>query len=573
MKPILTSILVCSLFIISCRENKPENTAEIRNSKGMISCTPTNDKAWYVSGVKAPKLKGLEGISFNITTSSPEAQKYFNQGLMLSYGFNHAEAARSFYEVTRIDSNCAMGYWGFAFVLGPNYNAGMEPDNYERAYTAIQKAIQKSHTCTPREKDLIQAMGNRYSATPTADRSSLDIAYADAMKANFIKYPGDPDIGAMYAESIMNLHPWDLYDKKTKEPKSWTKEILRTLKQLMAMNPSHPGAHHYYIHALEASAAPEKAYESAKILLTMVPGSGHLIHMASHIYINTGDYHEGSLSNIEAVKVDSSYLTACHAQGAYPLSYYPHNYHFLAATATLEGNASLALKAADQVKQHTAKDIMEQPGWGTLQHYYSIPWFIAVKFGLWDKILSMEAPKESLVYPRAIFHYARGMAFLGKKDRSNAEKEWQIVNALSKDSSLRTLSIWGINYTSDIAALASKVLAGEMAAAKNDLRSAIRLLQEAVAAEDQLNYDEPPDWFFSVRHHLGNTLLKSGDFKEAENVFRQDLKKLKRNGWALIGLQTALQQQGKAEEALMVKKEFEQAWQYADTKIMAPSPL
>lgn len=573
MKLLLPGLLSACLFSVGCKENKSPDSAGETTARPVISCTPTDDKVWYLSGTRAPKLEGLGGINFHITTRSPESQYYFNQGLMLSYGFNHAEAARSFYEVTRIDSNCAMGYWGFSFVLGPNYNAGMEPDNYERAYEAMQKAIAKSSSCTEKEKGLIQALATRYVKYPPSDRSKLDIAFSQSMKALFVQYPDDPDIGAIYAESLLNLHPWDLYDKKTRSPKPWTAEIVAVVEKLMAAHPNHPGSHHYYIHALEASATPEKALSSAKLLLTLVPGSGHLVHMPSHIYINTGDYHEGSISNMEAVKTDSGYLTACHAQGAYPLSYYPHNYHFLAATATLEGNSALALMAAEKVQYHTAKDIMEQPGWGTLQHYYSIPYFIAVKFGLWDKILTWAEPRNTLIYPRSLFHYARGMAYLGKRDIPKAVKDLSILQGLASDSTLKALTIWGINSTADIAGIAANVLAGELAAVSNNFDQAVSFLRQAVQAEDLLNYNEPPDWFFSVRHHLGKVLLKAGNFLEAEKVYRDDLVKLKRNGWALIGLQHALELQGKSKEAAAVKKEFKQAWRHADLAIAASSPL
>ena len=321
------------LFLLSCTGNSGKKEKEPM----VIGCysPKTTDKDWYTSGRKAPMFKGLEGIDFKISTTSKEAQDYFNQGLMLSYGFNHAEAARSFYEAARLDTACAMAFWGYAFVLGPNYNGGMEEDNFQRAYEASRKAQSLSKNCTPKESiDL--ALTFRYVSHPSVDRTTLDEAYATAMKKVYEQYAADPDVGALYAESLMNLHPWDLYDKKTKAAKAWTPELINILEHLIKTNPKHPGAHHFYIHALEVSAIPEKALASARLLDTLVRGAGHLVHMPSHIYINTGDYHLGTLSNLRAAKVDSVYTTACHAQGVYPLTYYPHNYHFLAATATLE---------------------------------------------------------------------------------------------------------------------------------------------------------------------------------------------------------------------------------------------
>lgn len=565
-------LLLC--FFLACKPNSDDKQTDTFSDIGPM-CKPsvTDDKAWYTSDTKAPKLEGLQGVNFKISTQNSEVQDYFNQGMMLAYGFNHAEAARSFHEAGRLDSTCAMAFWGFAYVLGPNYNGGMEADNYERAYQAIQKASSLSASCTPKEKALITAMMSRYTAEAPEDRSSLDQAYAAEMKKVYDTYPDDPDIGAMYAESLMNLHPWDLYEKDSKKAKEWTPEIVAILHHLMEIHPFHPGAHHLYIHAMEASAMPESALTSAYLLDTLVPGSGHLVHMPSHIYINTGDYHLGSLSNMEAVKVDSIYTTACHAQGAYPLAYYPHNYHFLAATATLEGKAEWAWMAAEKLQKHTAKDLMDQEGWGTLQHYYVIPYNIAVKFDMWDKILAMERPKESLVYPNAILTYARGMAFLGKNDLVAAKAENMVLDSLSKNETLKDLTIWGINSTYDLVQIASKILSAEILAKENKGKEAIKLLQEAVVIEDRLNYNEPPDWFFSVRHHLGALQLVMKDYKNAEITYRKDLETWKKNGWALFGLHQALTGLKQTDEAQKVKASFDLAWKNADVSLASSAGL
>lgn len=566
---------LCTVFYFACNNaEKPKKAEEPANNSKAIGCAPaTDDKAWYTSGKKAPRLQGLEGIDFRITTTSKEAQDYFNQGMMLAYGFNHAEAARSFFEAARLDSTCAMAWWGFGYVLGPNYNAGMENDNYQRAYEATLKAKALSKNCTLKELALIDALAKRYAPQPPANRGPLDIAYSDAMKKVYAQFPKDPDIGALYAESIMDLHPWDLYDKKTKSPRPWTPELMKVLEHLMKVNPMHPGAHHFYIHALEASATPEKALPSARLLDTLVPGSGHLVHMASHIYINTGDYHLGSVSNIAAVRTDSVYTTVCHAQGAYPISYYPHNYHFLVATAALEGNSKLAWHAAQKLQQHTSAELMKMPGWGTLQHYYYIPLYVAVKLSMWDTILTIPSPAQELIYPRSIWHYARGMAFLGKHDLSNAQKEMDSLKLLSADTTLKHITIWNINTTADLVQIANKVLAAGIALRKKDTTGSIALLKEAIAMEDNLNYNEPPDWFFSVRHHLGAVLLKAGKYSEAEKVYRDDLKTWKKNGWALIGLYDALTQQKKNAEAQQVHAAFKEAWKYADLNIESSSTI
>lgn len=562
-------------ILFACNNNGSKESQSASKESPVLGCfsPKTNDKDWYTSGKKAPKFEGLGGIDFRISTSSKEAQEYFNQGMMLSYGFNHAEAARSFYEATRLDSTCAMGYWGFAYVLGPNYNAGMEEDNFQRAYEAVAKAKSLIRNCTPKEAALIEALAERYAAQPPADRSPLDIAYAAAMKKVYAQYSTDPDIGALYAESIMDMHPWDLYDKKTNAAKAWTPELLTILEHLMKINPDHPGAHHFYIHALEASATPERALASAKLMETLVPGSGHLVHMSSHIYIKTGDYHQGSLSNIEAAKIDSIYTTTCHAQGAYPLGYYPHNNHFLAATAALEGHSKLAWEASVKLQQHTATEVMRLPGWGTLQHYYSIPYYIAAKFSMWDTIFSLTPPAKDLVYPRAVWHYAKGMAYLGKNDMPNAQKEMDSLRTLAADTTLQQITVWNINTTADLVQIAAKVLSAGIALKQGHLDQSASLLEEAIVIEDNLNYNEPPDWFFSVRHHLGAVLLKAGKYAEAEKVYSRDLQIWRKNGWALIGLYNSLVMQKKSNEAQKAKTAFEESWKYADLKISSSSSI
>jgi tetratricopeptide (TPR) repeat protein len=568
MKKFLIYFLVPA-FTIGCNQaDEKSNSKTDVSKKSIVYCTtPTTDKAWYTSGTKAPLLKGLDGINFKISTGNKETQKYFNQGLMLSYSFNHAEAARSFFEAARQDSTCAMAYWGFAYVLGPNYNAGMEDDNYQRAYEATQKAISLSENCTAKEKALIKTLTYRYAPQPPENRHHLDSAYSVAMKKVYDTYPTDPDISALYAESLMNLHPWDMYDKKTKEPRPWTPEIVAILEKLIKQYPRHPGAPHFYIHAVEASKNPERGLASANLLMTLVPGSGHLVHMPSHIYIWTGDYHLGALANMEAVKVDSAYVTACHAQGAYPLAYFPHNYHYLTAMATFEGNSKLAWTSAKKVQEKTAQEIMLQPGWGTLQHYYTIPWFVGVKLGMWDSLLAIKPLEKELIYPGAVLHYAKGMAYIGKKDVAKAESELSQLKELAKDPVLKETTIWDINTTYDIVQIAMSVLAAEIYRSKKEYGKSITAFRQAIAIEDNLNYNEPPDWFFSVRHHLGAALLQAGKYGEAEKTYLEDLNTWKENGWALHGLYLALQKQGKVADAQSVKNRFDKAWQYADFDI------
>lgn len=564
MKTIL--YLLCSvLFFCSCKKNKAENEKSV--SANLSCSTPeVTDKNWYSSGKKAPLLKGLEGIHFPITTKKTEAQKYFDQGLMLSFGFNHAEAARSFFEITRQDPTCAMGYWGFAYVLGPNYNAGMEKDNFLRAYEAVKKAKLHSVSCTEKEKDLIEALTYRYSNDTTITRSVLDSSYAAAMRKVYKKHPKDVTIGALFAESLMNLHPWNLWDKEGKE-QPWTPEIRAVLKKCLQLDPKHAAANHFYIHAEEMSKHPESAEANADLLRDLVPGSGHLVHMPSHIYIRNGRYHDGVTTNIKAVAVDSTYVEACHAQGAYPLAYYPHNYHFIAACATLGGESKIALKGALATAEHAHKKLLLDPAWSTLQHYYSIPWYVEVKLGLWQEILSSPAPEKELKYPLLVWHYAQGMAMLSKNQPSEAKKHLISMRKIMTDPAIKDLTIWGINHMSDLCSIATKTLEGEINAYEKNYNKAISLLTEAVAKEDALNYNEPPDWFFSVRHHLGAVLIEAGKYKEAEKLYEKDLENFPKNGWALKGLMNTYEKLGDKKKYEETKNRFNEAWKYADTDI------
>lgn len=555
--------------MIACKNSEPaqQNEAKAPLVTASYGCAPkTVDAEWYLKDNIAPIIEGLDVLNYSITTDTPEVQKYFNQGLVLSYGFNHAEAARSFYYATRLDPDCSMCYWGYALVLGPNYNAGMEPDNYERAWEAIQKAIAVSGNSTEKEKALIAALAKRYVPEPVEDRRELDLDYTAAMKDLYEIYDNDPEIAALYAESVMDLYPWNLYDKDG-EPNEWTPTVIALLEKVMADYPDHPGAHHFYIHATEASNSPERAMTSAKKFDDgLVPGAGHLIHMSSHTYIQTGDYHKGSLANLRAVEVDSAYVTTCHAQGAYPLVYYPHNYHFLAATGTLEGNRGRALLGADELAKRIHPDIMKEQGWYGLQHFYMIPYFVEVKFGEWDRILGREL-QDTLLYPQAISRYARGMAYLGRKDLPNAKSELNKLEVLARDERLKEMKIWEINSMQTIVDIARKVLKGEILASEGNFDESIILLKEAVALEDGLNFREPPDWFFSVRHTLGAVQIEAGRYADAVKTFEEDLIVLPRNGWAQHGLKLAYQKMEDLPKVRQMEDHLKESWATADVNI------
>lgn len=561
----LKLIIVLSL-VIGCKNKTNSNDI---SQRPFIACAPlTTDADWYKTDNIAPIIDGLDVLDFPVTTKKDLVQQYVNQGLVLAYGFNHAEAARSFYYATKLDPECAMAYWGFAYVLGPNYNAGMEPDNYERAYTAIQKAVQLSNdTISPKEKALIDALAKRYVKDPVDDRSELDIAYSKAVAAVYEIFPNDADVATLYAESMMDLHPWDLWDKKG-NTKEWTPKIISTLEHALTVNPKHPGAHHFYIHVVETSFEPEKGLASSQLFdEDLVPGAGHLVHMPSHIYIRTGDYHKGTLSNIRAIAVDSSYVSACNAQGAYPLSYFPHNYHFMAATATLEGNSKWAIEASDKVAAHSNTLLMKEPGWGTIQHYYTIPYYVYVKFGKWEEILEMKNEDPTLKYPEAVRNYARGMAFLGIKDIASAKIELASLENYANDENLKEITIWDINSVDVLLQIAKRVLKAEILASESNYEESIVLLREAATIEDALNYNEPPDWFFSVRHHLGAVQIEAEKYKDAIDTFEEDLQRLPKNGWALHGIKlayTKLNDTGKTSE---IEERLKTIWATADVEI------
>ncbi|MDZ4823562.1 MAG: hypothetical protein SH856_08890 [Flavobacteriales bacterium] len=565
MKTFCFALLVAFAFF-SCTNPPPSSSANSSKdstayNKGCGS--RTSDKEWYLSNLKAPLFEGLDGIHFPITTKSAESQQYFDQGLMLSFAFNHAEAARSFWQATRFDSTCAMCWWGFAYVLGPNYNAGMEPDNFERAHTASQKAMKYSASCREKEKSLIEALTHRYSKEVVEDRSHLDDAYAVAMKGVHKKFPGDVDIASLYAESLMDMHPWDLYEHDG-TPKSWTPEIVSVLEECLAASPQHVGANHFYIHAVEASLTADRGLPNAKLLENLVPGAGHLVHMPSHIYIRTGHYNDGVLVNERACEIDSAYVERCHAYGAYPLAYYPHNAHFIAACAALSGQSAKAMEGAWKTSMLTAEDLLDAEGMESLQHYYIIPWYTSVKFAQWETILEMKMPHAKLKYPMGIVHYSRGMARCGLGKTSEAEKELAALREIMKDTTVWDITIWNINSVGHMLQIAEKVLSAHISSSQSDFKTAEKLLREAVSIEDNLAYNEPPDWFFSVRHYLGNVLLQAKKFEQAERVFREDLVTFPENGFALNGLHTALAGQNKIEDAGTVQLRFNNAWRFAD---------
>jgi len=553
----ITGLLLLMAFL------RPEKETKQPAKNIAIFCAPSFDPA-KIKEKGAPQFKGLGNLHYPVTTRSEKAQQYFNQGLTLLYAFNHGEGGRSFMEVIRLDSTCAMAYWGLGMVLGPNYNAPLNPTSLDEINAAMDKAVALSVNASPKEKALIHALAKRFPRKEVSDMTPYNAAYAAAMKEAYERFPDDMDIATLYADALMNEHPWDLYEKGGKE-KPWTPAIMSLLEKILARAPLHPGANHMYIHAAEASANPGKALPSANRLEKLVPAAGHLVHMPSHIYIRTGHYHRGVVTNEKASAVDSTYIAQCKAAGFYPMLLYPHNIHFLAACAFLEGNSKKALDAAWRVSRAADRKYLHEVA--TIQHYYIIPYYVMVHTGKWDEILQLPEPGESLKYPRAIWHYARGMAWAAKNDLQKAGQELDKVKQFVADESLKEFRIWDVNSTHEVISIAALILEAEIAMNNKQYDHSVALLRKAVQIEDGLMYQEPPDWFFSTRHSLGHVLVQAGRYTEAEQVYREDLQMYPENGWALIGLYNSLKGQGREKEAAAVKKQFKEAWKHADIAI------
>lgn len=518
-------------------------------------------------GEKSGLIEGLDIHHHPVTTESETAQRYFDQGLLLAFGFNHAEAERSFRQAAALDPEMAMAWWGVAFVLGPNINANM-PDSAARpAYEAARKAVELSGNATKRERAYIEAVAKRYAPGPAADRSGLDRAFAKAMGGVAEKYPDDLDAATLHAESLMDLHPWD-YWTIDGGAQPWTPEILEVLEGVLERDPDHIGANHLYIHAVEASPNPEKGLPSAESLRRTAPNIGHLLHMPAHIYIRTGHYKEAVEVNRHAISGDKSYFES-HSpdKGLYTMAYHPHNYHFLMSAATLSGRSRIAIKAARDLAGQIDREMMRKPGLGTLQHFYTMPWYTLARFGRWDEVLAEPAPAPDLLYPTGVWRYARGLALARTGRLDEARGELERLKGLAAEKSLRDVRIFDLNSTASLLAIAVEVLEGEIYAEEGGLEKSRGHLEKGVALEDDLIYDEPPSWYYSVRQSLGAVLMDMGKAEEAERVYREDLKRYPENGWGLYGLHASLKAQGRDREAKEVWERFEKAWELADVEL------
>jgi len=511
-----------------------------------------------------PLFDNLGSYHHPITTSSPLAQRYFDQGLRLVYAFNHDEAIRAFREAARLDPDCAMAQWGVALALGPNYNLALDAEHNQAAYEAAQRAQALAPKASEAERAYIEAVGKRYSVEPGADRKALDRAYADAMRQVAHRYPDDPDAATLFAEALMDLRPWDLWTLDG-EPQPGTLEIAATLEAVLAKYPEHPGANHYYIHVMEASPRPERALPSAQRIAELEPGAGHLVHMPSHIYMRLGRYADAAEANRRAIGVDLQYLARVKPEGIYPMMYYPHNIHFLWAAASMEGRSQEALQAARDVVKHLNPEMVEQMP--MLEAYTPTLLFALVRFGKWQEVLQEPAPPAGQRYTTGIWHYARGLALAATGRAAQAGAEQARVGAIAKE--IPADRIIGDNTpAATLLQLAAETLAGEIAARSGQPDRGIRHLEEAVRLQDGLPYTEPPPWYYPVRQSLGAVLLQAGRAAQAEAVYREDLRRNPHNGWSLYGLAASLRAQ-KGKDAGPVEQEYRQAWAHADVTLTA----
>jgi tetratricopeptide (TPR) repeat protein len=505
--------------------------------------------------LKAMLIVGVGEANFPVSTKNPDAQKFFDQGVAFLYGFNHDEAALSFRRAAELDPDLAMAWWGVALVNGANYNVPSEPEREKAAYEALQKATALAPKATESERAYIEALSARYSGDPNADLPKQAVAYSQAMKKLSQRYPDDLHAATLYAESLMNLRPWALWNADG-TPAPDTLEIVSVLESVINRNPRHIGANHYYIHATEASRSPERALPSAHRLGGLAPASGHLVHMPAHVYIRTGDYADAAKANVDAADADRAYIKRTRAKTGYTMMLYPHNMHFEAVSHTMTGDLAAALKVTDLLEKEVGPNVASMD---MLQAFMVTRPFILVRFQKWDDVLKLQAPPDSRAYEQTMWHYARGMAFANKGNIKSAEQELAAVKAMQPK-----LKDWASGYMQNpgenVRIVAEHVIAGHIARAQGDLVGAERELREAVRLEDTLKYNEPPDWTIPVRESLGAVLLSQKKYAEAEQVYRDDLARNRRNGRSLYGLAQALKGQQKDHDARSVEQQFQLAW-------------
>ena len=508
-------------------------------------------------------LEGLGSHRRRVTQASPEAQRWFDQGLKLVYAFNHDEAIRAFTQAASLSPGCAMAWWGVAYANGPHINnPQVDPEHAAAAWSALQRAQAAAAWSSATEQALISALARRYANPQPGDRAPLDAAYAEAMREVQGSFPDDADIAALTAEALMDVHPWDYWDASG-NPKPWIEGIVRTLEAGLALDSRHPMLNHLYIHAVEASPHPEKATGAADILLDLQPGLGHMVHMPSHIYVRTGRWTDAVESNQRAIAADRAYRSKVPGQGFYSV-YMAHNHHMLAYAAMMSGRSAAALQAAKDLVAGIPADFRAAMA-PIVDLYYAMPLEVLMRFGRWDEILAAPEFEADLPGSRALRHAARAIAFAAKGDLAQARSEQQaFASARTKVSKDAT---YGNNPVGNVLQVAQHLVAGELHYRAGDRDKGLAELRKATAAEDALRYDEPPEWIQPSRHALGAALVDAGRYAEAETVFREDLRRVPGNGWALYGLSQALARQRKSAESKRVETKFQVVWKDADVQI------
>ncbi|MET0217179.1 MAG: hypothetical protein ABW205_04515 [Burkholderiales bacterium] len=508
-------------------------------------------------GDNPPLMAGLGTLSYPITTSSPLAQRYFNQGLRLALAFNHAEARRAFRKAWQLDATCAMCFWGEALVLGPNINAPMDPAAVEPATAAVRRAVGLKGVATLREQALIEALAARYSDDPKAERAALDAAYADAMQKVAARYPKDQVVAVLYAESLMDLSPWDYWEAGGTIPKGRTAEIIATLERVLKVNPDHTGAIHYYIHMVEASRAPQRAEPYARRLAATMPAAGHVVHMPFHIYYRIGLYRDALAANKAAVAADEAYIVKMAPKGIYPQAYYPHNVHSLMVSAQMAGEGTTVIESAEKLERIVSPEAARTIPW--VQPIKAAPYFAHAQFSEPATVLALPNPGDALPYVQAMWHYARGVAFAAKRDTGSAKAEAAAILHIEETADFADLTAGGVP-AKEVLRVARHVVDARIAQSQGDFATAAAEFEQAVVVEDQLVYSEPPFWYYPVRQSLGAARLRMGDLDGAEEAFRASLVRTPNNGWALYGLMEVYRQRGDTRSARAVEKRLQRAW-------------
>ena len=510
----------------------------------------------------ATLMSGLGNLHHPVSTRNAEAQKFFNQGLTLIYAFNHEEAARSFKRVAELDPKLAMAWWGYALAVGPNYNEStIDPARMKSAVEAVQKAQSLSANATEIERAYINALEKRFTLEANPDVKKLGTDYGNAMREIYQRFPDDLNAATLYADSLMNVQPWQLWAKDGK-PLGNTEEIVRVLEDVLRRDPQHIGANHLYIHAVEASRQPERGLPSAERLGKLTPAAGHLVHMPGHIYIRTGDYAQAAKVNIDAAAVDRQYIKTSGAKGMYPAMYFSHNLHFQVENFNRTGQYAEASRAARELQANVQQHVKDMP---MVEGFLPYPMFVLLRFHKWDEMLKLPAPDKSLAITNTVWHYARGVALAATGKVVEAQQEQKIFSEIVKN--LPGETPFGLNPAKDVLAVAEHVLTARIAWSQGNKTAAIESWRKAVAAQDALNYDEPPGWYFPVRESLGAALLLNGDAVTAEKIFREDLKINPRSGRTLFGLLESLKAQSKNDAATWVETEFKTAWKDADVRL------